>query len=89
MQASASKGSRGGALNCTSPNLTREIGMTRNEGTVDRILRAVAGAALLSLMAAGIIGAWGWIGIVPLLTAAAGWCPLYRMLGIGTCTPRS
>ena len=63
--------------------------MTRNEGTVDRVLRAVAGAALLGLMATGVIGAWGWIGVVPLLTAVVGWCPVYRILGIETCATRS
>jgi hypothetical protein len=27
----------------------------------------------------------GWIGVVPLLTAAIGWCPLYAPFGIRTC----
>jgi hypothetical protein len=27
----------------------------------------------------------GWIGVVPILTAVAGWCPVYSMLGISTC----
>ena len=34
---------------------------------------------------AGTIGAWGWIGIVPLATAAMGFCPLYTALGFSTC----
>jgi hypothetical protein len=33
----------------------------------------------------GSIGAWGWIGIVPLATAAFGFCPLYTVLGFSTC----
>lgn len=59
--------------------------MRTNEGGVDRALRAVAGVALLGLTATGVIGGWGWIGVVPLATAAIGWCPLYTMLGINTC----
>ncbi|WP_029001314.1 YgaP family membrane protein [Azohydromonas australica] len=59
--------------------------MRTNEGGVDRALRAVAGVALLGLTATGVIGSWGWIGVVPLATAAIGWCPLYTMLGINTC----
>jgi hypothetical protein len=33
----------------------------------------------------GTIGPWGWIGIVPVATAALGMCPLYSMLGMSTC----
>jgi hypothetical protein len=59
--------------------------MTRNEGTLDRMLRVLLGLALIGLTVTGNIGAWGWVGVVPLLTAAIGWCPLYSMLGINTC----
>ena len=37
------------------------------------------------MTALGIVGAWGWIGVVPLLTGRFGWCPLYPLLGINTC----
>jgi hypothetical protein len=63
----------------------REIGMNRNEGTVDRAVRAIVGLALVGATLAGMIGAWGWIGVVPLLTAAVGWCPVYTLLGVNTC----
>ncbi len=63
--------------------------MTRNEGTVDRVLRIVGGLALIGLTLSGTIGVWGWIGIVPLLTGAVGWCPAYSILGIKTCTMKS
>ncbi|WP_439612370.1 YgaP family membrane protein [Reyranella sp.] len=33
--------------------------------------------------------AWGWIGLVPLATAALGWCPPYSLLGINTCSRKS
>lgn len=57
----------------------------RNVGTVDRVLRAVVGLALISLVFVGPQAAWGWIGIVPLLTAVFGYCPAYGPLGLSTC----
>ena len=59
--------------------------MQTNVGTIDRILRAVIGLALIALTLAGTIGVWGWIGVVPLLTAALGYCPIYTMLGFSSC----
>lgn len=59
--------------------------MQTNVGTIDRIVRAVIGLALITLTWAGTIGAWGWIGVVPLLTAALGFCPIYTMLGFSSC----
>lgn len=59
--------------------------MQTNVGNIDRILRAVIGLALIALTLAGTIGVWGWIGVVPLLTAALGFCPLYTMLGFSSC----
>ena len=59
--------------------------MKTNEGMIDRALRVVAGLLLLALMFTGTIGVWGWIGVVPLLTGAIGWCPLYTVLGFNTC----
>ncbi|GAB4034910.1 MAG: DUF2892 domain-containing protein [Rubrivivax sp.] len=56
-----------------------------NVGGIDRLLRIVAGLALIGLTLAGVIGAWGWIGIVPLLTGSLGTCPLYTVLGFNTC----
>jgi hypothetical protein len=32
-----------------------------------------------------MIGAWGWIGVVPLATGLMGWCPAYNLLGMNTC----
>ncbi len=59
--------------------------MKTNEGTIDRALRVIAGLALVGLAATGTVGAWGWIGIVPIATGLIGWCPAYTMLGINTC----
>lgn len=56
-----------------------------NVGTIDRILRIVIGLALIGLTFFGSIGPWGWIGVVPLITASLGTCPLYTVLGFSTC----
>lgn len=61
------------------------MNFVKNAGTVDRALRAIVGIALIALTLTGTIGAWGWIGVVPLFTAALGWCPAYTLLGIKTC----
>ena len=59
--------------------------MKSNVGGIDRILRIVLGLALIAMTLTGTIGVWGWIGLVPLGTAALGFCPLYAMLGLNTC----
>ena len=64
--------------------------MNVNIGTLDRVLRVILGLALLAF-ALGFIGAgspyhWlGWIGVIPLATAAVGSCPLYSLIGLSTC----
>lgn len=59
--------------------------MKSNVGGIDRILRIALGIALIALTLTGTIGLWGWIGVVPLATAAMGSCPLYTLLGFSTC----
>ena len=59
--------------------------MKANVGGIDRILRIVAGIVLIALAATGTVGAWGWIGVVPLLTGLFRTCPLYSLLGFNTC----
>ena len=59
--------------------------MKSNVGGIDRILRVVLGLVLIGMAAFGVVGPWGWIGVVPLLTAALGFCPLYTVLGFSTC----
>lgn len=59
--------------------------MSKNVGGIDRILRIVAGIVLIALAATGVVGLWGYIGVVPLLTGLIGWCPAYLPLGIKTC----
>jgi hypothetical protein len=55
-------------------------------GKVDRIVRAALGIGLISLAFVGPQTPWGWIGVVPLLTAFVGWCPAYLPFGISTCS---
>jgi len=63
--------------------------MNTNVGGIDRILRAVLGVALVSWVALFDGPIWAWIGVLPLLTAAIGWCPPYALFGFSTCkTPR-
>lgn len=60
--------------------------MKLNVGGTERVIRIVAGLALIGLAATGTVGWWGWLGIVPLATGAIGWCPPYAILGINTCS---
>lgn len=68
--------------------------MKHNEGTIDRILRAAA--AVAALVVAALIGFGTVAGIVLTVvavvlgvTAATGFCPLYRVFGISTCPVRT
>jgi hypothetical protein len=56
-----------------------------NESKAERIARVVVGVGVLSLAFVGPQTAWGYIGIVPILTGFTGFCPLYTLLGINTC----
>lgn len=63
--------------------------MKANVGGVDKVLRIVAGVALLGLGLAGVLPLWvGLIGIVPLATGLMGWCPAYLLFGLSTCPMR-
>ena len=64
-----------------------------NVGGIDRIVRIIAGLALLSLVFVGeqIIGqnvVWGWVGIVPLATGIFKFCPAYTLFGLKTCSSK-
>ncbi len=59
--------------------------MKCNAGGIDRVLRVVVGLVLVGLAATGTVGVWGWIGVIPLVTGAVGFCPAYTLLGMNTC----
>ena len=58
---------------------------TRNVGSHDRTLRIVVGLVLIALVFVGPKTAWGWIGLIPLLTGLLRTCPAYSLLGVNTC----
>ena len=64
--------------------------MNKNEGNTDRIIRAVV--AIIAVMAAALVGfgspiAWVLLAVAVIMgvTAAVGFCPLYRIFGMSTC----
>ena len=64
--------------------------MTKNAGTIDRIIRIVV-AALFVYLAFAVVGAtsvWGIIllilAVVFLFTSLSGFCPLYTLIGVNT-----
>ena len=59
--------------------------MKANVGTIDRVLRVVAGLVLIGLAVSGKVGVWGYIGVVPLLTGLFRFCPVYPLIGLNTC----
>ncbi len=56
-----------------------------NVGIFDRSLRILLGIALIAMVFVGPKSAWGWIGLVPLLTGMMSTCPLYSLFGINSC----
>lgn len=63
--------------------------MTANVGTADRVIRAVL--AVVAAIVGFSVGAGSVLGIVLLViaavllvTAAVGFCPLYRLVGLST-----
>lgn len=62
--------------------------MSKNVGTIDRVLRIVIGLALIAGFFLNPDATYRWLyllGIVPLLTGLVGSCGLYSLLGINTC----
>lgn len=61
--------------------------MKPNIGFTDRIIRVILGVALLG---AGYYfkSAWGFLGLVPIITAVVRFCPAYLPFGLNTCRPK-
>lgn len=62
--------------------------MLQNVGSMDRVVRVVAGLVLIVGSLSGTIGAWGWIGVVPLATGLFRFCPAYMPFGLSTCATK-
>lgn len=64
--------------------------MNANVGSIDKVIRLILAAVFFSLffILQGDLKWIGLVGIVPLVTALAGWCPLYTVFGIKTCKMR-
>jgi hypothetical protein len=60
-----------------------------NVGTIDRALRVAIGLGLLAIVFVGPKTPFGWLGLIPLATAALGTCPLYSILGLSTCPTKT
>ena len=58
----------------------------KNVGTVDRIIRVILGLVILSLLLLlhDNLRYLGLIGLIPLVTGAIGYCPLYALFKLST-----
>jgi hypothetical protein len=68
--------------------------MRTNLGRIDRGLRVVIGCALIAyaLRIGFPATGWnqlGWLGTIPLLTGFMGYCPVYALVEIDTCTRKN
>ncbi len=61
----------------------------KNEHTVERILRVLIGAGVLSLAFIGPQTPWAYLGVIPMATGLIGSCPLYTLFGWSTCPRRN
>ena len=59
--------------------------MERNLANWDRAARFILGTLLVVLALTGTIGIWGYLGLIFVATAAASFCPIYRIFGLTTC----
>ncbi len=58
--------------------------MKQNVKPLDRFIRLFLGIAVLSLVFLGPQTAWGYLGLIALVSALSGFCPLYRLFGVET-----
>jgi len=62
-----------------------------NVGKWDRVVRAIVGLALIAgfWLWPDVTWRWAfWVGVIPLATAVAGWCPVYRLFHLNTADDR-
>ncbi|MCB0419762.1 MAG: DUF2892 domain-containing protein [Bdellovibrionales bacterium] len=62
--------------------------MKVNSNKIERVLRMLVGLGVLSLAFIGPKSPLGYLGIIPLVTGLSGYCPLYTLFGISTCSSK-
>lgn len=67
----------------------KKVNIMNNVGGIDKTLRIIIGVVLIALVFIGPQTAWGWVGLVPLLTGFINFCPLYRIFGLNSCRLKS
>ena len=75
----AQRGNRGGTILKQNPKLP----MKTNVGSYDAGVRFLIGCAVLFMSVNGL-GWWALLGLVPMLTAACSFCPLYLLFHLDT-----
>lgn len=68
--------------------------MGKNESGIDRVIRviiAIAAVVVAAIVGFGSVLSWVLLAVaaIMLITAAVGFCPLYRVFGISTCRVQS
>lgn len=58
--------------------------MSPNIGNIDKTIRILVGILLLTQVFTGLHTPWGWVGLLPLITAFVSFCPVYKVLGLHT-----
>ncbi|MBK9624792.1 MAG: DUF2892 domain-containing protein [Rhodocyclaceae bacterium] len=59
--------------------------MKTNVGSIDRVIRIALGLALVAGAVSGVIGMWGWLGVIAIATGVFRFCPAYMPFGLSTC----
>ena len=57
--------------------------MKVNVGSVDRAIRFILGAVII-ILGFYFKSWWGVVGIVPIITGALNFCPVYSLIGVST-----
>jgi hypothetical protein len=57
---------------------------TSNINSIDKVLRIILGLGMLLLTITGPQTAWGYVGIVFIVTAFINFCPVYALFGFST-----